>query len=120
MTLTAYATEEELTIWLPSSTTLPDDVDRLLERASDVLDEHIRLPFDVNTSGEVTDTELAVILSDACCAQVEHWLEVGEENDLDGLAGTQISVDGYSGLRALPLAPRAKRILKINGMLEIL
>lgn len=115
--MTAYASSADLTVWLDSDTTMPDDVDRLLDRASELIDDVVRQPFTVDTLGNPTDENVQVILQSAVCAQVEQWLEVGEENDVDGLAGTQVSTTGFSGLRAPTLGPRALRILRTSGLL---
>lgn len=107
----AYATEEQLEAYLPAGTTVSDAA-RLLARASEVLDDNIRGTFALGEDGLPSDTDTATSLADACCAQVEFWLEVGEENDIDSLAGTQITVPGYTGPRAVVLAPRALRFLQ--------
>ncbi len=112
----AYATVAQLTAWLPSGTSV-SDADRQLLRASELIDEHVRTAYTVDSSGIPTDADVAAALSDATCAVVEAWLEVGEENDVDGLAGTQISTGGYSGKRAPELPPRARRLLRNSGLL---
>jgi len=48
-------------------------------------------------------------------AQVRFWTETGEEHDIDGLAGTDVSIGGVSGVsgkRPPVVAPQALRILK--------
>lgn len=117
MPIAAYATAEQLTAWLPDGVTV-DDGGRLLARASGVLDDHVRAPFDVHTDTDLpTDDDIATAMADACCAQVEFWLEVGEEHDINGLAGSRVSV-GQLSLERLPpvLAPRAARILGNAGL----
>lgn len=95
----------------------PDDALRLLTRASELVDGAVRQPYDVNsTTGIATDADLAAALRDATCAQVEQWVEVGEENAVDGLAGTARAVGG--GVRAPELAPRAVRILSNAGLIQ--
>ena len=114
----AYATAAELTAFLAAGTVVAEPV-RLLTRASELLDDVVRRPYAVDTvTGLPTDADVAAVMRDACCAQVEQWLEVGEDNDVDGLAGTQASIAGYSGLRAPRLAPRALRILRNAGLLS--
>lgn len=108
-----YATSAELNTW--TGTTVAD-ADRLLARASELLDSVIRASFTVNGNGIPTDADVAAALRDAACAQVEQWLEVGEANDIDGLAGTDVSTSGFSGRRAPSLAPRAARILTNAGL----
>jgi len=96
---------------------LPDDAARLLARAAEKIDAHTLLAvYDVDDQELPTDTAVAAAFREACCAQVEQWAEVGEENDIDGLAGTDLSVDGYSGPRAPGLAPRARTILVNAGL----
>ncbi len=112
----AYATSAELNDWLGSGVTAPADPDRLLARASTLVDEMVRAPFDIDTDGIPTDPDVAAVLRDATCAQVEQWIEVGEHNDLDGLAGTQVSTTGHSGLRAPKYAPRAVTLLRNAGL----
>lgn len=113
--MAAYATSVELTAWLPSGTTV-SDADRLLLRASELIDSVVAAPFAIDGDGLPTDADIAGALRDATCAQVEQWLEVGEANDVDGLAGTQVSASGFSGSRAPTLAPRARRILTSAGL----
>lgn len=103
-----------------TGTTAPADADRLLERASELLDDKVRRAFDVDTVTDLpTDTDIAAALEQACCAQVEHWTEVGEEHDVEGLHCVAISVGGMT-LGHLPpeLGPRARRILRTAGLLD--
>ena len=114
----AYASADDLAAWLPSGTIVTDAA-RMLARASELVDETVRTPFDVDDDKMPTDADVAAALRDATCAVVEGWLEVGEANDIDGLAGTQISTGGYSGLRGPMLPPRAARILRNAGLLTV-
>lgn len=112
----AYATEAQLTVWLPAGTTV-DDAERLLVRASELLDSMVIGGYSIaDDTGLPTDTDVATALRDACCAQVEFWLEVGEEHDVVGLAGSvavgQLRVDRLPNT----LAPRARRILGNAGL----
>jgi hypothetical protein len=113
-----YATEDELTAWLPADTVATDGA-RLLARASELLDDTVRRQFSVDGNGIPTMANLATALSEACCAQVEFWLEVGEDHDIEGLANRQASI-GMLSLAGLPpeLAPRAFRILHTAGLLN--
>lgn len=108
---------EEVTGWLPAGTVVAD-ADRLLRRASELVDEAVRVPFAVDEDGLPTDTDKAQALADATCAQVEDWLEVGEENDVDGLAGTQLTVTGFNGRRPPRYGPRMLRVLRNNGLIS--
>lgn len=116
--LTPHASSTELEAWLPLGADL-SDADRLLARASALVDQVVRAPYATDAGGAATDTAVAGALSDATCAVVEAWLEVGEENDLDGLAGSQVAVTGYSGARAPMLPPRAYRALSQAGLLVL-
>jgi hypothetical protein len=114
----AYATTGELEAYLGSSRAAPTDAGRLLVRASEVIDALVTRPFAIAVdTGLPTDPDQAAALRDACCAMVEFWMEVGEENDIDGLAGTQVQAGGYSGLRAPANSVRAIRILRGAGLL---
>lgn len=96
------------------------DVDRLLARATEVIDDHCFGAFLVDSTTNLpVDSDVGNALRDATCAVVEAWVEVGEENDIDGLAGTEVSVAGFSGRRAPPLPPRARRFLAQQGLLTL-
>lgn len=112
----AYATEAQLGEWVGDLVTVPADAARLLVRASALIDGTVRGQYTVDTAGIPTDADIAQALADAVCAQVEQWIEVGEHNDIDGLAGQQTSVSGYSGPRAPRLAPRALDALANAGL----
>lgn len=95
-----------------------EDVGRLLMRATEVVAEHVTVGFMVDVDGNPSDDDVKAVLRDACCAQVEQWLEVGEDNDVAGYRrDTAMSVGGLN-LSALPdvLAPRARRVLRLAGM----
>lgn len=114
----AYATPTEILAWLPVDVSPSGDLGRLADRASELVDAHVRAEYSIDAAGAPTDATVAQVLADAVCAQIEQWIEVSEENSIDGLAGTQISVDGYSGGRAPDLAPRARHLLKTYGLLS--
>ena len=108
--------------WRPSATAgeygmwrglaAPPDAERLLLRASELLDDTVTAPFLVDEDGVPTDSAVAEALRDAACAQVRFWAETGEEHDIDGLAGTAVSIGGVSGVRPPVVAPQALRILR--------
>lgn len=103
-----------------TGTTVPTGADRMLERASELLDEKVRRPFDVSTTTSLpTDEDVATAMEQACCAQVEYWVEVGEESDIGGEFDRPIGV-GHLTMGHMPpeLAPRAKRILRLAGLLD--
>lgn len=122
----AYATADEYKAYSGASD-VPAGFDRQALRASELLDSVVTMPFDIDATdglptGYITvqgvTVTIASVMSDACCAQIEFWNEVGEANDLDGLAGTKVSVGAYNGTRPSTLAPRAARILKNAGMIQ--
>lgn len=110
----AYATEADLVEYLGvSEADLPTDAGRLLERASEDIDYW--------TLGRATQSEATKL---AACAQVEMWLEFGEESSIRGplqsftlgrWSATYGSGSGGSGPR--DLAPRARRYLFTAGLL---
>lgn len=114
----AYATTADLTTWLGPSRPALTDAERLLLRASERIDSIIVASFAIDAVTKLpTDLDTAAALRDACCATVEFWMETGEENDIDGLAGTQVSAGGFSGRRAPRNSPRAIDILRGAGLL---
>jgi hypothetical protein len=111
-----YAISQDLATYL--GTAAPTDADRLLLRASEMVEEAMGANYDS------TDTTLAEAARQATCAQVEYWLEVGEQQDLRGpLVGLTMGKVSYqygTGKdRVSPsyLAPRAKRYLAQRGLL---
>lgn len=118
-----YATEADLTGWLPSGVA-PEagDADRLLARASDLLDTDVLYAavYEVDTATSLpTDPDVIDAFRDAACAQVEYWLEVGEDIDTSGpVQGVSIgSVNiqygaGDNRISPTTVAPRVWRILR--------
>lgn len=117
--MAAYATAAELAAYLGAPA--PTDAARLLDRASELMDDTVRAPFTTSGDGDLpTDASIAAAMKNATCAQVEFWQEVGEANDVDGLAGTTIMLTGttgFQGKRAPVVAPRALRYLKAAGLM---
>lgn len=112
----AHATPEQLAEFLPAGTNV-SDADRLLLRASAHIDYYTHTPYSIDRStGLAANERVAAALRDATCAQVEHWLETGEHNAIDGLSSTQVSAGGHSGFRPPPLAPRAHQFLALAGL----
>lgn len=112
-----WATTADVTAWLlggPYTAPTGADATRVLARAWEVVEDHTDPAYD---STEVLDTTtgrtVADALTDAVCAQVEQWAEVGEDNDIAGFPRNTSSSWGVS-VSALPdvLAPRAARILR--------
>lgn len=108
--MTPYATVAQYQMW--SGLAAPPDAERLLRRASELLDVTVTAPFLVDEDGVPLDSGDAAALRDAACAQVRFWTETGEEHDIDGLAGSAVSIGGVSGKRPPVLAPQALRILR--------
>ncbi len=111
----AYATTTELSTYtgIPESD-LPDDSDRLLERASDIIDYLVKIDY---TESDYTDE-----LRDATCAQVEYWLSMGEEIDYTQFPhnfsiGSFSMGSGTGNQNINPYAPRMYRILLSAGLL---
>lgn len=118
----AHATTADLEAWLTGSGfTAPtgDEAEHLLARASDLVDEKVVAWYAVDGAGLPVETEVRNALRDATCAQVEQWLSVGEDNDVDGYPrDTGVGTNGVS-LSARPsrLAPRARAQLNKAGLL---
>jgi hypothetical protein len=121
MAVPQFATSAELDVFIGTDYAVPVDADRILQRASEIVafstiglysgywhTVTVDDPHDTFTEG----------LRDATCAQVEFWLEVGEEHDIVGLTGAVTS--GRLFLSKLPqqLAPRARRFLLGAGLLH--
>lgn len=83
----------------------PAEIDRLLARASARVADRVKLQRHMV---DLDNPAHAEALRLATCAVIEQWVEVGEANDIDSLGGTQISVTGYSGTRAMPWCDRAE------------
>jgi hypothetical protein len=114
----AYATSDELQAYLGGSA-LPSDANRLLERASDLID------YATYGKINISDTEQLAVAKKATCAQVEYWISVGENIDISGYEFESISIgtfqmtkpDNVGGSNQQALAPRTRRILFLAGML---
>lgn len=105
-----------------SGQTPPADIDRLLARASELLDSEV-LPaawYTTDTNGMPVDATVAAAFSQAACAQVEFWGEMGEDVDVAGLAqqvriGTVMIQYGAGANRVGPehIGPRVYRALSV-------
>lgn len=96
----------------------PEDLDHLLTRASELIDDYTRTAVYAIDSVTFlpTDTDIIAAFRDATCAQVEFWLTSDEEEDILG-AISGASVGGVSfQAPALTLAPRAARFLRNAGL----
>ena len=124
----AYATPADLAgdpdtgqvPWLSAAqlALLGDDAPRVLQRATEVIAENVTVGYFVDVDGNPTEGYVIAALRDACCAQIEQWMEVGEDNDIAGYpSSTFISGGGLSVNRLPPvLAPRARRVLRLAGL----
>lgn len=110
----SFATVAELTARLSSTYTVPADAEKLLLKASELIDDYTRGSAQLGFDSD--DTALHTDLSDATCDQVEYWLEVGEEHDIIGPVGGLQA--GRVQIRNSPptLAPRARRKLLAAGL----
>lgn len=118
-----YATSVQLATF--TGVAAPADADRLLLRASEIIDHAMRTAvYDADDTTKLpTDATVLQVFADATCAQVEFWFASDEEDDILGpvqsvsIAG--ISVQFGAGTdRTSPtyLAPRAHRILVNSGL----
>lgn len=74
-----YATSTDLTEWYGDEP-IPSDADRLLARASELIDELlIAARYKVDDAGMPTDPKTVETLRDATCAQVHYLDEVGDD-----------------------------------------
>ena len=116
----AYATTTELAEYLGlDETDLPDDADRLLDRASEMIDYYTLNRIDEE------DEDKAEAAKKATVAQVEWWIEFGDELGLTAVFN-QISIGNFSAQtgggqqesQISKLAPRAKQELFKAGLLN--
>lgn len=113
-----YATSGDYTAF--TGQPAPVGTDRLLARASEVIDGALfAAVYRTNSSGAALDPEVVNALRDATCAQVEFWQAGDEEDDVlgptQGYAVGGLSVQyGAGDNRVTPtyLAPRAARLLR--------
>ena len=114
--MNAFADTNDLAEYLcKSKDELSDDCPRMLDRASELISDIVVVPI---------KSAHADALKRATCAQVEYWLEVGEETDIEGpvqgsiIGKVQIQY-GAGDNRVSPrgLAPRAERVLSKAGLL---
>lgn len=109
----AYATLTELADYLGvQEVDLPDDAERLLERASEMIDYYT-----------LNRIEAGEIASKAVCMQYEWWSQFDEFNSQQFFS--EISIGPFStsnrdqnaGGGPPELAPRARQLLMLNGYL---
>lgn len=121
MAVPQYASLADLTGFLGVDYEVPaqDEADRILTRASEVISHAtigLAAAYWHDISVEDPHDDHTEALRDATCAQVEYWLEVGEEHDIVGLTGLLIA--GKLHVSELPgrLAPRARTYLIGAGL----
>ncbi len=113
----AYANVSELEEYTGQDA--PDDAERLLERASELIDYYTLNNIDEDDSDHMEAAQKAV------CAQVEYWEELGDEHGIMVML-RQISIGSFSatagqqdGQSQIPeLAPRAQQALFMKGLLS--
>lgn len=98
------------------------DTDRLLREASELLDAEVLLAswYDVDANGMPADEEVAKAFSNAVCAQLEFWAEVGESVDtsgpIQGVTLGSLSIQygaGDNRVGATTIGPRVFRALAL-------
>ncbi|MFJ9037987.1 hypothetical protein ACIRF8_15510 [Streptomyces sp. NPDC102406] len=117
----AYATVSDLEAWLGEQA--PDNVVRLLEQASDAVDEIL-----YGVAYDIADPDVQAVLRKATIRQV-HWLidrddETGAQADVQSMSVGQRSVTRYAkgasggGSAAPRFAPQAVSVLRTSGLLQ--
>jgi hypothetical protein len=104
-----------------SGKTPPADIDRLLARASQLLDSEVVKAawYDTDDAGMPTNTDVIEAFSEATCAQVEFWGAVGEQVDtsgpIQGVTLGALSIQygaGDNRVAASTVGPRVYRALE--------
>lgn len=109
-----YATEQDIVDYTGITLdVLPDNINRIIERAAELIDEATmnRIDTDIHST----------VAKKATCAQIEYWLKgVDEQADIQGTV-KNYSIGSFSidfGGDMPTLAPRAKRELWKVGLLN--
>jgi hypothetical protein len=111
-----YATAAQYQAY--SGQTPPADIDRLLARASKLIDSDVTMGawYDTDDAGLPTNTDVAEAFTQATCAQVEFWGEVGESVDtsgpIQGVTLGSLSIQygaGDNRIAATTISPRVYR-----------
>lgn len=119
-TIDAYAQLTDLADWLDTTVgALPTDAERLLLRASETIQHYTLNRIDTDVVAHVAAAKSAT------CAQVEYWIESGEDTDTGrtlkgysvGRYSAQFADGGGQGGNVSRLAPRARQILLQAGLL---
>ena len=114
----AYATTAELAEYLGTDeSSLPEDVPRLLERASELIN------YITGNRVDVSITEHEEAARKATCAQYEWWAEVGDElglmSQISSMSIAEFSFSGGSSQQSKlkTVAKRAEQYLYLAGLL---
>lgn len=110
-----HATKAQLETWLGEAA--PANADRLLQRASSLIDALVVAPYAKRADGTIIDTKVSTALRDATTAQVEWWIQTGDATEASARfesSGKGVSVKS-TGRR---LAPQAEDALFIGGLLN--
>ena len=113
----AYATTTELADYLSvDEQDLPEDVENKLEKIAVVIDYHTLNKIDED------DADQSEAAKQATFYQYDWWVETGDEEGLmsqfDSLSIGEFSISGgRDGMDIPELAPRAKQVLFLEGLL---
>lgn len=110
----AYATLTDYETYSGGTPTV--DITILLERASEMMDY-----VSLNRAAKLSDTSaLHPNLVKAVCAQVEFWLNSDEDREFNGTIESFEAVSNKIKFKngSLYLAPRAKRLMFLAGLLH--
>jgi len=111
-----YATKINLAAFLGiSENQLPEDSERLLKRASEVIQQSTLSKIDLNKEVHVEIAQLAT------CAQVEYWINMSESSAISGSVSSfslgDLSMNMSESTNKGMLSPRAKSYLNSCGLL---
>lgn len=111
----AYATAADLVEWLGLEDA-PADSDRILLRASEIVEFYCLSGYAANAAGDPIDEDEKQWLRDAACAQVEFWGVVSEEHSIAGVTTGSMSANGVTHDMPDEIGPRVLQILDRAGM----
>ncbi len=104
-----FVTMNEVQTWVGNLIILPQDIDRLIFRASELIRR--------KTYHRTDDTDRVEDVKNATCAQVEYWLQIDESSDITGPLGPMKIKDFSFNSKFTVLAPRARDLLLDAGLL---
>jgi hypothetical protein len=104
-----FVTSNEVQTWVGNLITLPQDIDRLILRASELIRR--------KTYHRTDETDRVEDVKNATCAQVEYWLQIDEASDITGPLGPMKIKDFSFNSWFTVLAPRARDLLLDAGLL---